>query len=221
MCLPVCKFKAHKRCAVRATNNCKWTTLASIGKDIIEDEDGVSTLHIYRIFQSCFFFMGEKKRLSIEILPCNPLELTVGGYIPEHFSKINMVFRTKVTFLSHKASLVSVGTRLQPYYNILKATCRETLKLENCSQKFLLLLSKGGILCCYHAVLAVYFVCPLLIAVPQDACLEFTDMWGLCFFLLMKAGILKLAGEMTKAFQRFIMIDGLFLQTQPTYVPLV
>ncbi|ELK10028.1 Diacylglycerol kinase eta, partial [Pteropus alecto] len=40
----VCKFKAHKRCAVRATNNCKWTTLASIGKDIIEDEDGVSSV---------------------------------------------------------------------------------------------------------------------------------------------------------------------------------
>uniref|UniRef100_A0A8C9B5X5 Diacylglycerol kinase n=1 Tax=Phocoena sinus TaxID=42100 RepID=A0A8C9B5X5_PHOSS len=39
----VCKFKAHKRCAVRATSNCKWTTLASIGKDIIEDEDGVHT----------------------------------------------------------------------------------------------------------------------------------------------------------------------------------
>lgn len=38
----VCKFKAHKRCAVRATNNCKWTTLASIGVEIIEDEDGVS-----------------------------------------------------------------------------------------------------------------------------------------------------------------------------------
>uniref|UniRef100_A0A8C2ESM7 Diacylglycerol kinase n=1 Tax=Cyprinus carpio TaxID=7962 RepID=A0A8C2ESM7_CYPCA len=38
----VCKFKAHKRCAVRATNNCKWTTLASIGKDILEDEEGVS-----------------------------------------------------------------------------------------------------------------------------------------------------------------------------------
>lgn len=38
----VCKFKAHKRCAVRATNNCKWTTLASIGIEIIEDEDGVS-----------------------------------------------------------------------------------------------------------------------------------------------------------------------------------
>ncbi|KAF4795334.1 Diacylglycerol kinase eta [Turdus rufiventris] len=37
----VCKFKAHKRCAVRATNNCKWTTLASIGIEIIEDEDGV------------------------------------------------------------------------------------------------------------------------------------------------------------------------------------
>ncbi|XP_063763002.1 diacylglycerol kinase delta-like [Eleginops maclovinus] len=41
----VCKFKAHKRCAIRATNNCKWTTLASIGKDIIEDEDGVSMPH--------------------------------------------------------------------------------------------------------------------------------------------------------------------------------
>ncbi|CAF91126.1 unnamed protein product [Tetraodon nigroviridis] len=38
----VCKFKAHKRCAVRSTNNCKWTTLASIGGDIMEDEDGVS-----------------------------------------------------------------------------------------------------------------------------------------------------------------------------------
>uniref|UniRef100_A0A8C9VFV1 Diacylglycerol kinase n=1 Tax=Scleropages formosus TaxID=113540 RepID=A0A8C9VFV1_SCLFO len=41
----VCKFKAHKRCAVRATNNCKWSTLASIGKDIIEDEDGISMPH--------------------------------------------------------------------------------------------------------------------------------------------------------------------------------
>nr|XP_033802363.1 diacylglycerol kinase kappa isoform X1 [Geotrypetes seraphini] len=36
----VCKFKAHKRCAVRAISNCKWTTLASVGNDIIEDEDG-------------------------------------------------------------------------------------------------------------------------------------------------------------------------------------
>lgn len=60
--LAVCKFKAHKRCAVRATNNCKWTTLASIGKDIIEDEDGVSTVHIYSIFQSCFFFKEKKKK---------------------------------------------------------------------------------------------------------------------------------------------------------------
>ncbi|XP_022525936.2 diacylglycerol kinase delta isoform X1 [Astyanax mexicanus] len=41
----VCKFKAHKRCAVRATNNCKWTTLASIGKDIIEDEEGIFMPH--------------------------------------------------------------------------------------------------------------------------------------------------------------------------------
>uniref|UniRef100_A0A3P9A3G8 Diacylglycerol kinase n=1 Tax=Esox lucius TaxID=8010 RepID=A0A3P9A3G8_ESOLU len=41
----VCKFKAHKRCAVRSTNNCKWTTLASIGNDIIEDEEGISMPH--------------------------------------------------------------------------------------------------------------------------------------------------------------------------------
>uniref|UniRef100_A0A3B4BJH1 Diacylglycerol kinase n=1 Tax=Periophthalmus magnuspinnatus TaxID=409849 RepID=A0A3B4BJH1_9GOBI len=41
----VCKFKAHKRCAVRSTNNCKWTTLASIGNDIIEDEDGIAMPH--------------------------------------------------------------------------------------------------------------------------------------------------------------------------------
>uniref|UniRef100_A0A8C4MDB7 Diacylglycerol kinase n=1 Tax=Equus asinus asinus TaxID=83772 RepID=A0A8C4MDB7_EQUAS len=40
-----CEGTAHKRCAVRATNNCKWTTLASIGKDIIEDEDGVAMPH--------------------------------------------------------------------------------------------------------------------------------------------------------------------------------
>jgi len=133
------------------------------------------------------------------------------GYIPEHCSKMNVVFRTKVIFLSHKTSLVSVGTRLQPRYTILKATCRETLKLENCSQKFQLLLSKGGILCCYHAVVAISFVSSLPLAVPQEACLEFTGGGGR---LLMKAGILKLVGEMTKAFQRFVVMDGLFLQKQ-------
>lgn len=55
----MCKFKAHKRCAVRATNNCKWTTLASIGKDIIEDEDGVSLgliLIDIDIIDNFFFF---------------------------------------------------------------------------------------------------------------------------------------------------------------------
>ncbi|XP_038631178.1 diacylglycerol kinase eta isoform X2 [Scyliorhinus canicula] len=41
----VCKFKAHKRCAVRAINNCKWTTLASVGNDIIENEEGVAMPH--------------------------------------------------------------------------------------------------------------------------------------------------------------------------------
>ncbi|KAJ6629751.1 Diacylglycerol kinase eta, partial [Pseudolycoriella hygida] len=36
----VCKCKVHKRCAAKAIPNCKWTTLASVGKDIIEDDDG-------------------------------------------------------------------------------------------------------------------------------------------------------------------------------------
>ncbi|XP_016844045.2 diacylglycerol kinase eta isoform X3 [Nasonia vitripennis] len=36
----ICKYKVHKRCSEKAINNCKWTTLASIGKDIIEDQDG-------------------------------------------------------------------------------------------------------------------------------------------------------------------------------------
>ncbi|XP_068086403.1 diacylglycerol kinase eta [Anabrus simplex] len=36
----VCKFKVHKRCSSKAVNNCKWTTLSSVGKDIIEDVDG-------------------------------------------------------------------------------------------------------------------------------------------------------------------------------------
>ncbi|CAH0557041.1 unnamed protein product [Brassicogethes aeneus] len=36
----VCKAKVHKRCAAKAINNCKWTTLASVGKDIVEDSDG-------------------------------------------------------------------------------------------------------------------------------------------------------------------------------------
>uniref|UniRef100_A0A182NZE9 Diacylglycerol kinase n=1 Tax=Anopheles epiroticus TaxID=199890 RepID=A0A182NZE9_9DIPT len=36
----VCKCKVHKRCAAKAISNCKWTTLASVGKDIIEDCDG-------------------------------------------------------------------------------------------------------------------------------------------------------------------------------------
>uniref|UniRef100_A0A8D8YU22 Diacylglycerol kinase n=1 Tax=Cacopsylla melanoneura TaxID=428564 RepID=A0A8D8YU22_9HEMI len=36
----ICKLKVHKRCVLKAINNCKWSTLASIGKDIIEDKDG-------------------------------------------------------------------------------------------------------------------------------------------------------------------------------------
>lgn len=36
----VCKCKVHKRCAAKAIANCKWTTLATLGREIIEDNDG-------------------------------------------------------------------------------------------------------------------------------------------------------------------------------------
>uniref|UniRef100_A0A8C5XJM9 Diacylglycerol kinase n=1 Tax=Microcebus murinus TaxID=30608 RepID=A0A8C5XJM9_MICMU len=38
----VCKFKAHKRCAVRATNNCKWTTLVAMPHQWLEGNLPVS-----------------------------------------------------------------------------------------------------------------------------------------------------------------------------------
>ncbi|ENN77356.1 hypothetical protein YQE_06181, partial [Dendroctonus ponderosae] len=50
----VCKFNVHKRCAAKAINNCKWTTLASVGKDIIEDADGVSAGLVSAQFDICF-----------------------------------------------------------------------------------------------------------------------------------------------------------------------
>ena len=38
----VCKVKVHKRCAVMASSlSCKWTTLASVGDEIIEEDSGV------------------------------------------------------------------------------------------------------------------------------------------------------------------------------------
>ncbi|XP_059478618.1 diacylglycerol kinase eta-like isoform X2 [Neocloeon triangulifer] len=40
----VCKMKVHKRCACKTLNNCKWTTLASVGHDIIEEADGNITM---------------------------------------------------------------------------------------------------------------------------------------------------------------------------------
>lgn len=64
--LTVCKFKAHKRCAVRATNNCKWTTLASIGKDIIEDEDGVRIGAMAKLV-----WLSSPSVLFLEVLSCS------------------------------------------------------------------------------------------------------------------------------------------------------
>lgn len=35
----VCRFKVHRRCAVRARNNCKWTTVQSLrGEECKFDE---------------------------------------------------------------------------------------------------------------------------------------------------------------------------------------
>ncbi|OQR69194.1 diacylglycerol kinase eta-like [Tropilaelaps mercedesae] len=40
----VCKFRAHKRCAAKSPNNCKWTTLASVGLEVLEDEEGLPAM---------------------------------------------------------------------------------------------------------------------------------------------------------------------------------
>lgn len=46
----VCKCKVHKRCAAKAIPNCKWTTLATVGKDIIEDDDGVCQFGLWSTY---------------------------------------------------------------------------------------------------------------------------------------------------------------------------
>lgn len=176
-------------------------------------------------FPNLFLRGGGGGGESSEILLCDPLKLMVGGCFPEHYWKIIMVFRTKVVFVSHKASLATVGTRLQMYHNVLKATRRETLQLENCSQKFLLLLSKGGILCCYCAILAIYFLSSLPGAVPQEARLEFTELGG-C-----ESKNLKIDRRNNKSFWEIdcdkwtIFTNSVFLQTlyfyTAVYEPLV
>ena len=62
----VCKFKCHKRCASKTLNNCKWTSLASMGGEIIEESDGVrkslkKIMFIYKCvhFYEKAIFMGE------------------------------------------------------------------------------------------------------------------------------------------------------------------
>lgn len=52
----ICKCKVHKKCAPKAINNCKWTTLASIGQDIIEDQYGVSLLGFLNKGGCIYFF---------------------------------------------------------------------------------------------------------------------------------------------------------------------
>ena len=50
---------------MRANYHCKWTTLASVGKDIIEEEDGVSILwyNVKYSVRRCAFHTPERKRV--------------------------------------------------------------------------------------------------------------------------------------------------------------
>lgn len=55
---------------MKAQSNCKWTTLAAIGREILEDEDGVSNhdglleyIHNMRLQQRCYL-TSPKKLLS-------------------------------------------------------------------------------------------------------------------------------------------------------------
>jgi len=49
----VCKVRVHKQCAVMAASMpCKWTTLASVGDEIIEEDDGVSSVHHLILFRT-------------------------------------------------------------------------------------------------------------------------------------------------------------------------
>ena len=43
----VCGFKVHRRCAVRAKNNCKWTTVQSLKREHCEfdESDPVSFMY--------------------------------------------------------------------------------------------------------------------------------------------------------------------------------
>jgi len=41
----VCAFKAHKRCASKAVSPCKWSNLSSVGKNVVEREDGIYIVH--------------------------------------------------------------------------------------------------------------------------------------------------------------------------------
>lgn len=57
----ICKCKVHKKCAAKAINNCKWTTLASVGQDIIEDRFGVSIQSLprkYLLFLFAFYMQN-------------------------------------------------------------------------------------------------------------------------------------------------------------------
>ncbi|XP_074057962.1 diacylglycerol kinase kappa [Macrotis lagotis] len=89
----VCKFKVHKRCAVRASSTCKWTTLATIGNDIIEDEDGVAMPHqwlegnlpVNARCASCDRMCGSVRRLQdYKCLWCKAI---IHGTCRDQFSK--------------------------------------------------------------------------------------------------------------------------------------
>ncbi|XP_068918570.1 diacylglycerol kinase kappa [Petaurus breviceps papuanus] len=89
----VCKFKVHKRCAVRASSTCKWTTLATIGNEIIEDEDGVAMPHqwlegnlpVSARCASCDRMCGSVRRL--QDYKCLWCKAVIHGTCRDQFSK--------------------------------------------------------------------------------------------------------------------------------------
>jgi hypothetical protein len=80
----VCKYKVHKRCSTKAINNCKWTTLASIGKDIIEDQDGVS------ILQYLYF---HKEKIVVILILISHLNLNKTNSLVNEFKFLFSIFR--------------------------------------------------------------------------------------------------------------------------------
>ncbi|XP_076018561.1 diacylglycerol kinase eta isoform X1 [Genypterus blacodes] len=140
----VCKFKAHKRCAVRSTNSCKWTTLASIGNDIIEDEDGVSMPHQWlegNLPVSAKCVVCDKNCGSVRRLQdwrCLWCKTIVHSYCKEQMGKVCPLGQCRVSIIPPTA-LNSIDSDEMIFSGFWKATS------ASCSSPLLVLVnSKSG-----------------------------------------------------------------------------